>query len=89
MEQVCHTEEGVIGNSDAQFLRSGGVAYKNNEEEIAADIPVEIVKICWEAVEDLSYNRCCVLCEGVAGHYVEEGEVGCQASSALFYQLDH
>ena len=55
LEQVCYAKKGVIGYGYAQFLRSGGVAYKNNEEEIATDVPIEIMEICWEAVKYLSY----------------------------------
>jgi hypothetical protein len=75
LKEVSETKQGVVGYRYTQFVCRSGEAEDHYEEEIAADVPIEIVEVCGVAIEELVYDRSGVLGQGVAGHDVEKRKV--------------
>ena len=47
LDEVSEAKEGVIWLLNAELVAGGSVANDDNEEEVAEDVPIEVVEICW------------------------------------------
>jgi hypothetical protein len=89
LHDVCKRKEGIPWLLYTQLSGSACVADEENEKEVEADIPIEVLEVGWVLQEELTDERARVLDERVDGHNVEEREVSRQPSSTLLYQLHH
>lgn len=69
--QVSKTKEGVIRFLYTKFGLGISVSDHDNEEKVADDVPVKIVKIWWIGIVNLANDRCSILNKRIASHDVE------------------
>lgn len=89
MRNVGNGEQRTVGCLLGELCGGARVAEREEEYEIAAHIPVHVVEVPREPVEELHDEHRVVLHQAVDGHDIEQRVVGGQPSPALFQQLDH
>ena len=71
LHDVCEGKERISRFLNAKLIGSACVSDEEDEEEIEADIPIEVLEISWVLEEILTDKRTRVLDERIDSHYVE------------------
>jgi hypothetical protein len=76
LHEISYTKERVVWLINTKLIRSGGIAYHDDKEEVAEDVPVKVIEIWRIGVKQLTDDRCCILNQRIACHNVEKREIG-------------